>query len=899
MGRDANIEVVARVRPSKKGSPNLTVSQEESFVEVYAPREDYQGEINNRKDKHTFGFSRVLDPGISQEDVFELVARPICDSALDGFNATIFAYGQTGSGKTFTITGGAERYVDRGVIPRSISYIFAQVAKRAAELVISVQISYLEIYNEKAYDLLDPSHDTKSLEDLPKVVMLEDENGVVHTRNLGVHPARSEEDALNLLFIGDTNRMIAETPMNMASSRSHCIFTMQIETRKAGSDTLRRSKLHFVDLAGSERVKKTGVEGTLLRDAMYINTSLLFLEQVIVALHERSSGKSRNHIPYRNSLMTMVLRDSLGGNCKTTMIATMAAEDVSLPETVSTCRFAQRVAQISNRLEVNEEVDPKLMIARLRAQVADLKAALAEARGDAAARPVSALSAEERARCEELVNAYMHDSSADALLEVGDMAQVQLCFALLKARALGADDSGGGSFSADRRASAASAAHADKLGAALAAGAGALELQLQQRDHEIAILVSMLKKKSAAQAHASEAWTQTAGVDGSVAASGGARASGAPTAQHAYAAVGGSGSGGFAAAAYGSPARPASNGGGGGCAYAAHAGAPFSPSQPRSSPAPGGVGAAFGCQSTVAGMGAQVEQQTSAEQMQAAAIRAAGLDPAALLHDRNAAFELFRKSYRKNQVRHNAIDTYLSSRLPPPRASAAPRSPPPGSLRPSSSRRACSVRSRQVIEENKAMLKDKYDEAKGLGAAVNSSRAKINKLKAHIEQIRVERAMHGLSAEPGAQEAPDPEEDKYKATIELEKEAYKANFNRLKELKTEIEHLQLLLEQSRKRLQKDFDGWFLLLERQGQQQTQPASAYPVPASPHACAYACAPPGGAPLGAQRTAPQPPRAVQGGGGPAQPPQLTGNAEVDAEILAFYRARESLLQSQQRAS
>ncbi|KAG8470575.1 hypothetical protein KFE25_008996 [Diacronema lutheri] len=853
MGRDANIEVVARVRPSKKGSPNLTVSQEESFVEVYAPREDYQGEINNRKDKHTFGFSRVLDPGISQEDVFELVARPICDSALDGFNATIFAYGQTGSGKTFTITGGAERYVDRGVIPRSISYIFAQVAKRAAELVISVQISYLEIYNEKAYDLLDPSHDTKSLEDLPKVVMLEDENGVVHTRNLGVHPARSEEDALNLLFIGDTNRMIAETPMNMASSRSHCIFTMQIETRKAGSDTLRRSKLHFVDLAGSERVKKTGVEGTLLRDAMYINTSLLFLEQVIVALHERSSGKSRNHIPYRNSLMTMVLRDSLGGNCKTTMIATMAAEDVSLPETVSTCRFAQRVAQISNRLEVNEEVDPKLMIARLRAQVADLKAALAEARGDAAARPVSALSAEERARCEELVNAYMHDSSADALLEVGDMAQVQLCFALLKARALGADDSGGGSFSADRRASAASAAHADKLGAALAAGAGALELQLQQRDHEIAILVSMLKKKSAAQAHASEAWTQTAGVDGSVAASGGARASGAPTAQHAYAAVGGSGSGGFAAAAYGSPARPASNGGGGGCAYAAHAGAPFSPSQPRSSPAPGGVGAAFGCQSTVAGMGAQVEQQTSAEQMQAAAIRAAGLDPAALLHDRNAAFELFRKSYRKNQV----------------------------------------------IEENKAMLKDKYDEAKGLGAAVNSSRAKINKLKAHIEQIRVERAMHGLSAEPGAQEAPDPEEDKYKATIELEKEAYKANFNRLKELKTEIEHLQLLLEQSRKRLQKDFDGWFLLLERQGQQQTQPASAYPVPASPHACAYACAPPGGAPLGAQRTAPQPPRAVQGGGGPAQPPQLTGNAEVDAEILAFYRARESLLQSQQRAS
>lgn len=239
MGRDNNIEVVARLRPSKRPSDGLKHSVEEAWVEVYSPREDYAGEINNRKERHLFGFNRVLDPQITQEDVFDTVARPLCDSALEGYNATIFAYGQTGSGKTFTITGGAERYVDRGIIPRAISYAFAQAASRASEVVTTVQVSYLEIYQEAGYDLLDPSHDNKSLEDLPKVALLEDDRGTVHTRNLQLHPARTEEDALNLLFIGDVNRMIAETPANMASSRSHCIFTMNIETRRAGSDTVR------------------------------------------------------------------------------------------------------------------------------------------------------------------------------------------------------------------------------------------------------------------------------------------------------------------------------------------------------------------------------------------------------------------------------------------------------------------------------------------------------------------------------------------------------------------------------------------------------------------------------------------------------------------------------------
>ena len=172
----------------------------------------------------------------------------------------MFAYGQTGSGKTFTITGGAERYVDRGLIPRTISYIFSEVRRRT-DMVFKVSVSYLEIYNESGYDLLDESQNSRNLTDLPKVKPREDANERVVLNNLSVHRADSEEDALNLLFIGDTNRVVAETPTHDASTRSHCIFIVQLEVQKGGSDVKTVSRMHLVDLAGSERIGKTGVTG--------------------------------------------------------------------------------------------------------------------------------------------------------------------------------------------------------------------------------------------------------------------------------------------------------------------------------------------------------------------------------------------------------------------------------------------------------------------------------------------------------------------------------------------------------------------------------------------------------------------------------------------------------------
>lgn len=325
-----HIEVFARVRPVKRPSSNFQIDYANHALNVTIPREHVNNHVNNQRENYSFAFTRILDATMQQDNVFEIVAQPVVDSVLEGYNGTVFAYGQTGSGKTFTITGGAERYVDRGMIPRSISYIFQQLQKRT-DCNFEVRISYLEIYNESGYDLLDPSHETKGLEDLPKVTLQEDEDGKIHLKNLSAQLARSEEEALNYLFVGDTNRMISETPMNLASSRSHCIFTIAIDSRKPDSDVVRRSKLHMVDLAGSERVKKTGIDGNLLREAKYINLSLHFLEQVIIALQERAK-----FVPYRNSMMTSVLRESMGGNCKTVMVATMNSEEV--PSYICTSR---------------------------------------------------------------------------------------------------------------------------------------------------------------------------------------------------------------------------------------------------------------------------------------------------------------------------------------------------------------------------------------------------------------------------------------------------------------------------------------------------------------------------------------------------------------------------------
>jgi kinesin family member 6/9 len=190
----------------------------------------------------------VFNPESTQEEVFNLVAKQCVMSALDGFNSTVFAYGQTGSGKTWSVAGGTLEYKNRGIIPRAIALVYEEVEKRK-DRQWNINVSYLEIYNQKGYDLLSPDHDTSSLNDLQRVTLFNDGRGNINT-NLRSLPARTIDDCLSLLFLGAANRTMSETAMNETSSRSHCIFTLILESWAPDSDIKRISKLHLVDLAG-------------------------------------------------------------------------------------------------------------------------------------------------------------------------------------------------------------------------------------------------------------------------------------------------------------------------------------------------------------------------------------------------------------------------------------------------------------------------------------------------------------------------------------------------------------------------------------------------------------------------------------------------------------------------
>ncbi|XP_077198041.1 kinesin-like protein KIF6 isoform X2 [Paroedura picta] len=481
------IQIYARVKPLGRRQPAgiYSVGEDETStfnLEIIVPRDLADGFVNNKRESYKFKFQKVFDQEAKQDEIFEAIAKPVAECALAGYNGTIFAYGQTGSGKTFTITGGAERYSDRGIIPRTLSYIFEQLQKDTSK-VYTTHISYLEIYNECGYDLLDPRHEASKLEDLPKVTIMEDPDQNIHLKHLSLHQAINEEEALNLLFLGDTNRMIAETPMNQASTRSHCIFTIHISSKEPGSATIRRSKLHLVDLAGSERVAKSGVGGQLLTEAKYINLSLHFLEQVIIALSE----KHRSHIPYRNSMMTSVLRDSLGGNCMTTMIATLSVEKRNIDESISTCRFAQRVALIKNEAILNEEIDPRLMIARLKKEIQELKDELAMVTGEQRSEE---LTQEELLQIDGQINNFLEDMDPESTLDVGaDMRKIKYCFCHLKRLLKDAKPCENALLASD--------IPEDKVGN-ISFGTGEIKKLkdlLQQRDNEINILVNMLKKE--------------------------------------------------------------------------------------------------------------------------------------------------------------------------------------------------------------------------------------------------------------------------------------------------------------------------------------------------------------------------------------------------------------------
>lgn len=366
------------------GNANVTVVQAESSPN----RASASGALEQPKQ---FTFDAVFGPQTTQEQLYNATARPIVDGVLEGYNGTIVAYGQTGTGKTFSMEGVREPSELRGIIPQSFEHIFARIAEGSKDARYLIRASYLEVYNEDIRDLLNPKNTAKlEIREVrsPPGNSKDDGPPAVYITNLTSIVVKNIAEMEKLMSIGNKNRSIASTAMNDRSSRSHCIFTITVERSEldassndptsspspspsTASQSIRVGKLHLVDLAGSERQSKTHATGARLKEAQRINLSLSVLGNVISALVEGG------HIPYRDSKLTRLLQDSLGGNSRTLMLATIGPHHTSLDESLSTLRYASRAKHIRNRPHVN--MDPKdALIREFQEEIRRLRAQLEE-----------------------------------------------------------------------------------------------------------------------------------------------------------------------------------------------------------------------------------------------------------------------------------------------------------------------------------------------------------------------------------------------------------------------------------------------------------------------------------------------------------------------------------------
>ena len=365
---ESQIRVVIRTRPTQIfASKNISISPLDNKINITIPRNESKGIINNQKENWTFQFDKILH-NVAQEEVFEYVKNVISNATL-GFNGTVFAYGPTGSGKTFTMSGSSSNFNYRGIIPRAITRLFQELGGKV-DYESKVSISYLEIYNEIIFDLLSP---IPANEQKGEINFQEDSKGNIVAKGLTKHSVANEEEAFNLLFEGESNRTVSEHQLNKGSTRSHCIFTISVEMKIKGesSEKVLTSKLNFVDLAGSERVKETGSSGLALKEAAYINKSLTFLEQVVVALTDKT--KRKEYVPYRQSKLTHILKDAIGGNCRTIMIATIWPEEQFIMDTLSTLNFAKRMKNVVNDLSINIKLDKNAYVKKLSKEIKELK----------------------------------------------------------------------------------------------------------------------------------------------------------------------------------------------------------------------------------------------------------------------------------------------------------------------------------------------------------------------------------------------------------------------------------------------------------------------------------------------------------------------------------------------
>jgi hypothetical protein len=351
-----------------------------------------------------WSFDESQEPA-TQDTVFDALGANILTQSWSGFNTTLFAYGQTGSGKSYSMMGYGE---DTGIIPRVGARLFEQIDAKRPSLgekeKLTVEVSYLEIYNEKIKDLLNPNAAKQGA----SLKVRESQTAGIYVEGLSRIAVQSYADIERLIDEGGKARTVAATAMNATSSRSHSVFTIIFTQLRVNADTFQASdvvsKINLVDLAGSERADSTGATGDRLKEGCAINKSLSALGNVISALADAAtSGKKgpKRVIPYRDSTLTRLLQESLGGNAKTVMIAALSPAGINYDETLSTLRYANRAKQIKNQAKVNENPNEKL-IRELKEEIARLKALLTDGGSlPAAEGGASAPSPEEVARVVE------------------------------------------------------------------------------------------------------------------------------------------------------------------------------------------------------------------------------------------------------------------------------------------------------------------------------------------------------------------------------------------------------------------------------------------------------------------------------------------------------------------
>lgn len=360
-----NIRVYCRVRPFLPGqisSLSSVAGMEERTITIMTPTK--YGKDGNK----SFTFNKVFGPAATQDEVFSDM-QPLIRSVLDGFNVCIFAYGQTGSGKTYTMSGPKVLTEESlGVNYKALNDLFNLQAQRKGTIDYDISVQMIEIYNEQVRDLLQDSGNRR-LE-----IKNTSQKGLA-VPDASIVPVTSTSDVVELMNQGQKNRAVGSTAINDRSSRSHSCLTVHVQGRDLTSGTVLRGCMHLVDLAGSERVDKSEVVGDRLKEAQYINKSLSALGDVIASLSQKNT-----HVPYRNSKLTQLLQDSLGGQAKTLMFVHISPELDAAGETISTLKFAERVASVElGAAKQNKEGSE---IRELKEQIASLKAALAKKEGE-------------------------------------------------------------------------------------------------------------------------------------------------------------------------------------------------------------------------------------------------------------------------------------------------------------------------------------------------------------------------------------------------------------------------------------------------------------------------------------------------------------------------------------